>query len=143
MTYCFAFNPGKGLRWAPPPFSKLLNFFICNVFKMLYEKVIILLLLQYFLRLLLSLLADDAFLLSCYFILNDMNNFLCLPVCFLLFVAVMLLLWCLVSVYLLFISVRAAFFSFCSTFFWIELLHVSVDISDSLSLDVSSGSLLS
>ena len=42
MTYCFAFNPGKGLRWAPPPFSKLLNFFICNVFKMLYEKVIIL-----------------------------------------------------------------------------------------------------
>ena len=72
----FAFDPGKELRWATIPFSMLLNFFICNVFEKLSEKM------KIFFGWLLSLLADNVYLVKLLFFLDNVVDFLCLSVAF-------------------------------------------------------------
>ena len=79
----FAFDPGKNLRWVTPTFSRLFNFFICDVFKMLAEIITI------FFGLLLPLIADDVYLVKLLLFTRRYDWFFLFTSCSLLFVVVM------------------------------------------------------
>ena len=139
----FCFQSRERLKVSSSTISKLLNFFICNVFKMLSEKVIILFTVTIFFTV--------TFVIVCWWCISVKLLFYSQRYeRFSLFTRLLLIIcrsnvtslmssFCIFVVYFC----SCCFFLFLYTLFWRELLHASVDISDSLSLDVSSVSLLS